>query len=544
MNPIEKAQESLNNMTLEKLAERLGVSKQTVIHYKQNPGNIPLEVLAEISRLTGYSMDYLTNNVQQMNRGPKLKPAYKEAKKVTDKIKSARKLLRDIEDFNSDDNEFLESIKERMVKDVRDVIDLSEYYSRKPRIVALGRSDSGKSTLGNYLLNEEILPAEYAPLTSSITYLHSIDDKPSYLEKLENTVVIGRHKDDKGNIALKALPFDQYKDLDAKYIIRKGHYTEILDAYCTKKGFYNDNSEFVIDSIHVFIDNEFLKEVDYIDVPGFHSGDENDDVAISDDVALTQKMYQADVLFYLCQVDSFFNGSDLSVLSHLMDVRGSAEGTENDYALKTLFILGTHTVSIGNPEKVLNIMHQGIDRLVEQMTDLMLENIGIKNDINGKQKLYDRCFGFDPRVDYYTEPLNKAIADSIYEWTDHKLSAADFSLRRVSSSRKKNSKVILEEAKENIKASEIDQKKVKEQKEKAITKLSELKKTMNASIRRHKSNCSSEFSSKYDDLIDVDNIEELIDRKNVKNKRDSLNDFAAYLGNELNDVLSKTLKKN
>ena len=74
-NPIENAI-NLSQMTQDLLAEKLDVTRQTIINYRNFPDTIPAGKLMVISKLTGISLEQLVGGSLERAEGPKLKPTY------------------------------------------------------------------------------------------------------------------------------------------------------------------------------------------------------------------------------------------------------------------------------------------------------------------------------------------------------------------------------------------------------------------------------------------------------------------------------------
>ena len=72
---------------------------------------------------------------------------------------------------------------DEIIKRYDDFADITLRNVRKPVVCAFGKSDTGKSTLINYLFNEKVARADYNPVTSAIVYYHHTDEMPEYLRK-------------------------------------------------------------------------------------------------------------------------------------------------------------------------------------------------------------------------------------------------------------------------------------------------------------------------------------------------------------------------
>lgn len=541
-NPIQKVLDQLNRkdqknvnprdekMTLDKLAELLEVSKQTVISWKDDPDKMPLAKIMILCNISGMSMDAICADDEKKLQGPDLEPTYAQsAAPIQLTLENAEKMLTKLKSMELTRSILLfEKKRDKEVAELENIIHITRSCSRKPRICAVGPSDAGKSSLGNYLLQKDILPTSYSPLTSVITYIHDVADKPSYLQGQDDAVVFGRPK----NSTKKALPFDTYKDEEGieDYIVRKGDYRSIVQAFGTREGAYFDNDEFIIDTVHLFADCPFLKEADYIDVPGYGSGRDEDDVA------LTTQMYSSDIVFFLSQADSFLRGDDLAALANIMCVHSS----QSSMGIHTMYILATHANAVGTPTKVETIMRNGMKRLVDTLTEKQLELIGIdRDDYSG---LTSRCFGFDLNNAYFGEKLNDDIRALIPNLIKNRNRQLVQELNLVCDTRKeqfRKGKMNLDHMPIESSREKIDD---RNQKEKASEKKRQITEKLKKSIRDYKKRSIEEMRKRHDSKVNVDYISKELEEKKVENRRDSINDFSNYLSNQLNDEFSAVLK--
>ncbi|MCR5009079.1 MAG: dynamin family protein, partial [Oribacterium sp.] len=353
-------------MTYEKLAGLMGVSKQTLLNWNEEPGKIPSEKMDKLIELSGLSYENLRRDDNARIPGPIVQEFYEsKVSSINRKIEIGKRDLVKIEKFPAPTRGTVpfNNIKNKATTVLKNAISTTAALVRKPRICALGQSDSGKSTTVNYMLNETIVPASYTPMTSVICGLHYIGDRPEFLTGVDNAVVYGRRIIN-GEVQGDSVAYDDYHVYDKDKILCIGDHKSVLNAYATREGAYYKSDDICIDSIHIFLDNPLLKEADYYDVPGFGSGE------VADDVSLSQKMYQSDIVLYLSQADAFLKGPDLKILADMLGYHGK----EN---LRTVYVMATHSNAIGNPIELEKILDNGAKRLVETLGDEQLENIGI-----------------------------------------------------------------------------------------------------------------------------------------------------------------------
>lgn len=544
-HPIEKALNQMNRkktlspsvqpyekVTYDKLAELLGVSKQTVLNWKDDPSKMPFDKINELYRISGVPVQELMKDDDEKMPTPDVPPTYENfASKIRNKVKIAKKELyrvNNIDITTKSSNPFV-GIRDKATSDLQNIISTSEVLNRKPRACALGQSDAGKSALANHLFGETIVPASYTPMTSAICGIHDISDRPSYLTGVENAVVFGRRLKE-GEPVGKAVAYDDYQSEDCKkYIIRKGDHKSILNAYGTREGAYFENSDFCIDSIHIFVDNPLLKELDYYDVPGFGSGD------AADDVSLSKKMYQSDIVFYLSPADAFLRGADISTLTNMLISHGNG-----GLGLQTIYIMATHANAVGEPSEVERILDKGIERIINSLTDSQLYDIGISRD--NYSSLRKRCFAFDICNIQYCQKFNADFESLVPSWISQKLSAADDSLRSASQRYEDTYSKAIQNIEKDLSAQEVSNDEIDAQKKVATDKVSDIKNKLFGSIDRHKESCITSFEESYYRIVNEDYIVSQLKARDVKNKKDDINDFANFLCNKINDSLSSTMK--
>lgn len=520
-------------MTLEKLGKLLGVSKQTIINWEKDPAMIPSGKLKELSKLSGLTADVLMASEDDVIPGPALKPTFEiSTKHLREAIVNLREGCNQIAAIAIPiDYKALGKLRTGLIEELSDLADNAELQSRKPRVCALGMSDTGKSTIANFLLSEQVTPVGYTPLTSVIVYLHYISDKPEYLSGAQDTVVIGRSTE-RGTMSDDKIPFDVYRDEDIgkQYILNKGEHKAILTSYGTRDGAFYEDESVTVDSIHVFLDNPFLKEVDYIDNPGYGSGD------INDDVSLNVKMYQSDFIFYLSTGDAFFRGTEMSLLCDIISAR-----VQSPEDLGCVYIVATHADSIGDPEKVDKILKGGVTRLIKSMSQDQLEALGD----NPYKALYDRCFGFDISNERYCNALKQDIEGRFPGYIQKKAEKASEDLCRACNTYEEVYRKNIEDIDEELDAGSDDvTEALAEQEAIAKDKIEEIRKRLKKSIMDHSEQCQEEFGNLYDSKINESAIEKALKDRKVKNRKNDINDFTTWLGNELNSGFKRVMSKH
>lgn len=523
-NPIENAM-TLTQMTQDVLADKLGISRQTLVNYRNTPDSIPAGKLMKLSKMTGISLEQLCGGGIEQVTGPMINhtyaTVYSEMKHAIDIAESQIEIF-DSRVINSEENLF-KSVFDETQTTLKNTFEIAREQGRKPLLCAFGQSDTGKSTLTNFLLQADIAPASYSPMTTVPTYYYHISEKPEYLlNEHENTVVFGRKKDS----VLPKFEHDFYTDKDKaeKYKLQAGEYQTILRAFGTRDGAYYDSSTVEVSEILVFLDNDILQELTFVDIPGFGSGDERDDVG------LTMDMARFDVVFFLSLSNGFFRAEEMIALKQILSSRSSIE---------SIYILATHANAVGNPEDVDLIMKNGCKRLTNMMTDNELQSLGLTRD-NCESIMYTRCFAFDAYSDHYCQKFNEDFECLIPQIIDKRVNEAFESLKSASKEYKKLYEQKLQELdKKDEKVSVSCSNRFKEEMK---SKTKEIREKMYKVLEHERIVSKEQFKKDYDEVMNEDFIVEAMKRKDIKNKKNDVEAFSSYLSSEINDRLKANLK--
>ncbi len=540
-NPIEKAME-ITGFSAERLAELLDVSKTTINNYRKNPNAMGIAELSKLSQETGISLDVLIGTTDPIP-GPQLKAVYSKSSAQLDKaIQYAEGRLGDIERIEVDEKFKLAREEHKMALETfRNVIATTKITGKKPTVAALGPSDSGKSTLMNYLLGKEVIPAKYTPMTTTPTFVMHASEKPDIFEDpADNAVVFGRPIDS-GKAKFRHEMLSDPKKAE-RYVIRKGNYESILKDFGTREGAYFDNETWHIEEIDIYVDAELLKEVTLVDMPGFGTGDRKED-----DISLTKRMRNFDFVFFLSPADGFQRGTEaVAFLEVLRNIKGANDDpADREGELNRVFFLATHCNSIGNPDEVKEILHRGCGRLVKMMSDDEKQRFGITDE--NYRILEKRFFGFENTVKYYCEAINKDIEKNFAKVSRRKYRETLASLNRACEEYERIYKKELRKVQKG-KGKTPGQKR---RKKKGDGFLSGSKETLDASREKLKNNIEEyrekskdEMNTGYYRIMNTDNIKGIIEKKGFKNKKADIEALSNYLSSQIGDVMSRTIKKH
>ena len=532
-NPIEIALK-LSGFSVERIADILGVSRQTINNYMKNPGQIPGEKIFILSQETGISMEMLYGSSKRIE-GPTIVTNYAElSEKMKKCINLAKETKKDIEGLKIDDSQDnCRKQRELAIEELNNLVDIARIKGRKPTVCAFGPSDAGKSTLINFLIGKDVTPAGYTPMTTVPTYIKHISEKPSFLEEpADNAIVIGRKK---GTKKTKL----QYEDLlsveiDNKCVIRTGNYGSVLEEFGTREGEYYKNSNFTIEALIVYIDSDILKEVTFIDIPGFGSGEE------ADDVGLTMDASAFDMIFILSTADAYMRGPELAAICSILSKR------EN---LDSIYILATHANAIGGTkdstkeDELKKIQKNGCKRIADTMIKKERERLGIGDNTD---VLFKRCISFDVASKISCQKLNEIIENEFPEIINNRILQAIEGIKFACDEYQEKYENFLDMSKIKIIQpkifDEID-KENKEAKKKAIEHLEDIGKKMKNSIVSKRRESASEMESVYNQIVNEEFIIEVIKKKGLKNKKTDIENLSNYLVGEINEGFKNILTK-
>lgn len=337
------------------LAQKLGMSLD---EYKRleaesvKKNQVEMALLIKLSQATGVSLDNLVN-VTKAKVEFKIDDNWNSVKSFRDNFNT---YIKQHEGLFRSDNYFIKKINELSI--------LVNRMARKPRVALVGRSDVGKSTLINALIDSNVLPQEWTPTTSIIMYVKHVDDRPDFCK--ENVMIF--KSDSKGAL------WDDTRLYEEGYTtplcIAQGDYL-LLREYGARQGKnFNQTSA---SSAVVFINSPILKNCDFIDLPGYGTSDREEDDS------MLASVKEIDVLLYLSIANGFMRGEDINWLQQeMVNLAPITLNSDKLKPLSNLYIIASqaHTIQNGSHEQLKLILTKAAERFESTLSDGYWKNLG------------------------------------------------------------------------------------------------------------------------------------------------------------------------
>lgn len=216
--------------------------------------------------------------------------------------------------------------------------------ARKPRLAIAGAYDAGKTRLLNNLMGCDHLPTGYQPATSLITHVRHIDDKPDW--HTENVWIMDANYDIQEP--------DNEENACKNRLIGGGYEALRSFAVHTEKELEFPTATYAV----VYMDSDFLRACDLIDLPGYGHGS-------TDDSRAEMAHQLADILIYASPSVGFMNQADRQRLGQALRYLPTLEAGNNIKPLSNLFVVATRAHDIRGQEE--NIFETAADHCYEGM---------------------------------------------------------------------------------------------------------------------------------------------------------------------------------
>jgi len=528
MLDLKDFRENKLKMTQTEFAELIGVRQDNISRLEQSTDQIPLEILIRIANSTGTTLDELVN----------YKRPAPEPLNVIDTWRNTEFTKHSIVEYidsksSKYKNEWVGSY-DGYIKELDTIVKTT---IRKPKLAIVGHSDVGKSRLINSLIGLEKMPTSWTPTTSITVYIKHIDDRPSFIGdevwvfKSSVKGVVGWDE--------KMLENESYC---SEWKLAGGS-VEILQNYGTRQGKKYDENE--AGAAVIFLDSKILKNCDIIDLPGFGTGDRVED----DQMAFKAKEF-ADILIYMSHAGQFMQGGGIEYLKETINTLNVIENKANNKfkPLANLFILASqaHTVDGGNINSLNEIIDKGCNRFLESIPSGYFKD---KSEISGYQyndkEIRSRYFtyttdienlriAFEDELKQLIEGLPEIINNEAKAHISNHIKSIGLNMdneiqeyNNIINERNKYNKLL-----EEIENNEPRRANYNEGRREDLT--NRLRKIGKKSVE--------EFSSYYDEVMNVDRIIEIINKQGFKRKKEDVESLVSYINSMLHNEAGQKLQ--
>lgn len=533
MLDLRSLREEKLKMTQTQLAELLGVRQEAISRMERNPSQISLEVLLKLASRTGLTPDQLFAYKKPEMKALPVRPTWIEAETVKKDL-----LARLQEKFNQMKTA---GLTDPMYKNAFQKLEAgTNAVFRKPKVVFLGRSDSGKSTMINSIIGKDKLPTDYSPVTSITVYIKHSKDRPK--EANDELWVFKKGPDGE--------PWDESRLNDKEYCdslrIARGN-AALLAEYGTRQGDKYRADE--MDSAVLFVDSPVLENVDLVDVPGFVGGMAAGNMSDNKMAQSAQKL--ADVLVYLSSANGFLSKEDMVFLKYAVRGLGCPEkdGDDTFAPLANLFIVATqaHIVNNGNPDKLRAVLDSGCERFVSCLTPKFWQE---REEISGisytTEQLRSRFFAYTTDIPSVREAfeqdfsaLTEKLPQLFLKQSMQTLAATEKELSKYIRDRLEEYHTLLHEA-ESIRGqlrqldAEASLRSIRQK---------ELRNKVLQTIKECREDSRRVFERKYNRILNVDHIVSVIDDQDYKSKKEDMQALSTYISSELEDALKQLAER-
>lgn len=329
-------------LSQQEVAERAGekiLTQKQVSRIEQDPLSQNLELILAYLRIVAPEkiVEFITDSMNEQLNISSLNKIYIQQKENTmrNKMQLIQYLENSIATLSKTSNPFIKNSS--ITKDIAELKDNLKDIHAKPILSAMGPSDAGKSTLLNYILGSEILPAKWQPATCLVTLLMHTQDKPEYLDHHKSVFVF--------RSGFKPyMIFDQ--DMLKEYLIDSGG-KELIKTYGEK-----DDNDNVLNPhaymVIVFESFSMLENIWLLDTPGQLIEPEmyeeidgcSSEEILNDKAKAMSAISLVDGLIFASATTKFMRDEDPEFLQSILMHKVPIEG---DKPLANLIILKTHS---------------------------------------------------------------------------------------------------------------------------------------------------------------------------------------------------------
>lgn len=414
--------------------------------------------------------------------------------------------------------------------------------TRKPVITFNGKTSSGKSTLINTIIADDLLPYSKKPETSALIKILHSENKPKFLNENDVAVFQKKFNPNKPNL--------QEAIIDPMLLHDEGYFKEncievgnknLISSYGSNDGDKYENDKNIFTTIVVYHNASILKLAELWDIPGSHS---SSDKNTKDSIIAETVRQDADIRLYLSYSGSFLSDEQKEIMNEVENLNVRI----HDNPLSNLFIIATKAGSIDPGEDFNIVINNRIDELWrysgEQFIDEISKNI---NDEFTKEKIINRVFKFERDGQRINRNLKKELMNSLEQLADKRYEKIEKELTSFNASIKTyvgkiNDSLSNEQSLEENARKEYEE--FIDNKDPAIKEYRKLLDSISTIAQKLQIKTKEEIQSAYQSEVNEKFILSEIDRKDLKDKKKEKSEFISAYINDVQIKLENVIKKN
>ncbi|MBU5294777.1 dynamin family protein [Anaerosalibacter bizertensis] len=533
--------EEILHLTQKEFADLIGVSQNTISRWEANPGSLELSTIILISQKTKYPLndilklmtpkETLTKDWDYDPKNWELLNEYKNKLKI-----SSIKISQEIEKFKSN-----KILKDRL-NSLKKITDNAIRMLSKPKIAFLGNSDVGKSTMINTIIGRDVLPTGWTPLTSmQIRLIHS-SEKPNKLGD-NDTIILSS----KGNINnIQSDRFNSSKFWD-DFVVETGN-KQLLQEYGDRKGKKYIRNKEKADVAFIYVDHPILRGCELWDLPGFGTEDNEQDEFIAE-----QGKQNADAYMYLSISNGFMRGTDINYLKNVLD--SISQITNDMKVLSNLFIVATQSHVIEDDISRNEILAEGAIRMNSVLptnfwtfkNKVLSENNSNYDPIKHGEFSYEafekRFFTFTKDSIIQSSRLKEDFFTFLNQIAKNKMNEVNYYLKTSTMGFMNSIDKSLQSLK-NTKKPQIELKQLKENRVYVLSDIENLANKSKIEIEKARNMCIKEFTNEYNNYMSISNLENILESKGYKNRKNDKEEFTTFVGNTIQQKFENIIYKH